>query len=145
MCFAVYIQACRALMIIALILGLLSVILGTMGLKCTKLGSTSEETKGKISLTAGVIFILSGQCDDTHTLSESYKWHFAAFMFTSACSLCQVCVLWWQFRGTPLKSFKNLMILFTEAQSESKWKIFMIIWKMYFILKLYSLFWALRT
>ncbi|XP_051717869.1 claudin 15-like b isoform X2 [Ctenopharyngodon idella] len=59
---SVYIQACRALMIIALILGLLSVILGTMGLKCTKLGSTSEETKGKISLTAGVIFILSGLC-----------------------------------------------------------------------------------
>uniref|UniRef100_A0A8C1RCP6 Claudin n=1 Tax=Cyprinus carpio TaxID=7962 RepID=A0A8C1RCP6_CYPCA len=57
-----YIQACRALMIIALILGLLAVILAAMGLKCTKLGSTSEESKGKISLTAGVLFILSGVC-----------------------------------------------------------------------------------
>ncbi|XP_067221050.1 claudin 15-like b isoform X2 [Chanodichthys erythropterus] len=57
-----YIQACRALMIIALVLGLLSVILGAMGLKCTKLGSTSEESKGKISLTSGVMFILSGLC-----------------------------------------------------------------------------------
>ncbi|XP_017214719.2 claudin 15-like b isoform X2 [Danio rerio] len=57
-----YIQACRALMIIALILGLLSVVLASMGLKCTKLGSTSEEAKGKISLTAGIIFILSGLC-----------------------------------------------------------------------------------
>ncbi|XP_026082807.1 claudin-15-like isoform X2 [Carassius auratus] len=57
-----YIQACRALMIIALILGLLAVILAVMGLKCTKLGSTSEETKGKISLTAGIMFILSGVC-----------------------------------------------------------------------------------
>ncbi|XP_067307488.1 claudin 15-like b [Pseudorasbora parva] len=57
-----YIQACRALMIIALVLGLLSVILATMGLKCTKLGSASEESKGKISLTAGVMFILSGLC-----------------------------------------------------------------------------------
>ncbi|XP_052432321.1 claudin-15-like isoform X1 [Carassius gibelio] len=57
-----YIQACRALMIIALILGLLGVILAAMGLKCTKLGSTSEETKGKISLTAGIMFILSGVC-----------------------------------------------------------------------------------
>ncbi|XP_052471747.1 claudin 15-like b isoform X1 [Carassius gibelio] len=57
-----YIQACRALMIIALILGLLAVILAAMGLKCTKLGSTSEETKGKISLTAGIMFILSGVC-----------------------------------------------------------------------------------
>ncbi|XP_056098948.1 claudin 15-like b isoform X1 [Rhinichthys klamathensis goyatoka] len=57
-----YIQACRALMIIALVLGLLSVVLATMGLKCTKLGSTSEESKGKISLTAGVMFMLSGLC-----------------------------------------------------------------------------------
>ncbi|KAG1932713.1 claudin 15-like b isoform X1 [Pimephales promelas] len=57
-----YIQACRALMIIALVLGLLSVVLATMGLKCTKLGSTSEESKGKISLTSGVMFILSGLC-----------------------------------------------------------------------------------
>ncbi|XP_056330432.1 claudin 15-like b isoform X1 [Danio aesculapii] len=57
-----YIQACRALMIIALILGLLSVVLASMGLKCTKLGSTSEEAKGKISLTAGIMFILSGLC-----------------------------------------------------------------------------------
>ncbi|XP_048015645.1 claudin 15-like b isoform X2 [Megalobrama amblycephala] len=57
-----YIQACRALMIIALVLGLLSVILGVLGLKCIKLGSTSEESKGKISLTSGVMFILSGLC-----------------------------------------------------------------------------------
>ncbi|XP_043114275.1 claudin 15-like b isoform X2 [Puntigrus tetrazona] len=57
-----YIQACRALMIIALILGLLAVVLASMGLKCTKLGSASEETKGKISLTAGIKFILSGLC-----------------------------------------------------------------------------------
>lgn len=49
-------------MIIALILGLLAVILATMGLKCTKLGSTSEESKGKISLTAGIMFLLSGVC-----------------------------------------------------------------------------------
>ncbi|XP_056613635.1 claudin 15-like b isoform X2 [Triplophysa dalaica] len=57
-----YIQACRAMMIIALILGLLSIILALLGLKCTKLGSTSESTKGKMALTAGVLFILSGLC-----------------------------------------------------------------------------------
>ncbi|XP_050985054.1 claudin 15-like b isoform X2 [Labeo rohita] len=57
-----HIQACRALMIIALILGLLGVILAVMGLKCTKLGSTSEESKGKISLIAGIFYILSGLC-----------------------------------------------------------------------------------
>ncbi|TRY83661.1 hypothetical protein DNTS_027959 [Danionella cerebrum] len=57
-----YIQACRALMIIALVLGLISVILASMGLKCVKLGSSSEETKGKISLTAGILFLFSGLC-----------------------------------------------------------------------------------
>ncbi|XP_073673950.1 claudin-10-like [Garra rufa] len=57
-----HVQACRALMIIGLVLGLLGVILAIMGLKCTKLGSTSEESKGKVSLTAGVFFILSGLC-----------------------------------------------------------------------------------
>ncbi|XP_055053507.1 claudin 15-like b isoform X2 [Misgurnus anguillicaudatus] len=57
-----YIQACRALMIIALVLGLLSIVLSLLGLKCTKLGSTSEYTKGKLALCAGVMFILSGVC-----------------------------------------------------------------------------------
>ncbi|XP_020307885.1 claudin-19 isoform X4 [Oncorhynchus kisutch] len=55
-----YIQACRALMIIALLLGLASVIVSVLGLKCTKIGSTSEQAKGKIALTGGSLFILSG-------------------------------------------------------------------------------------
>ncbi|XP_051522334.1 claudin-15-like [Myxocyprinus asiaticus] len=58
----VHIQTCRALMIIALILGLLSVILSILGLKCTKMGSMTEQTKGKMALMAGVLFILSGLC-----------------------------------------------------------------------------------
>ncbi|XP_030634667.1 claudin 15-like b isoform X2 [Chanos chanos] len=57
-----YIQACRALMIIALLLGLFSMVLSILGLKCTKLGSTSPEAKGKLALTAGILFILSGLC-----------------------------------------------------------------------------------
>uniref|UniRef100_A0A4W5QXN0 Claudin n=1 Tax=Hucho hucho TaxID=62062 RepID=A0A4W5QXN0_9TELE len=55
-----YIQACRALMIIALLLGLASIIVSVLGLKCTKIGSTSEQAKGKITLTGGSLFILSG-------------------------------------------------------------------------------------
>ncbi|XP_063061533.1 claudin 15-like b [Engraulis encrasicolus] len=57
-----YVQACRALMIIALLLGLASIIVSVLGLKCTKLGSTSPEAKGKIALTGGTLFILSGVC-----------------------------------------------------------------------------------
>ncbi|KAK6295568.1 hypothetical protein J4Q44_G00332810 [Coregonus suidteri] len=55
-----YIQACRALMIIALLLGLASIIVSVLGLKCTKIGSTSEQAKGKIALTGGSLLILSG-------------------------------------------------------------------------------------
>ncbi|XP_012693385.1 claudin 15-like b isoform X1 [Clupea harengus] len=57
-----YVQGCRALMIIALLLGLASIIVSVLGLKCTKLGSTSQEAKGKIALTGGTLFILSGLC-----------------------------------------------------------------------------------
>lgn len=72
-CFVGYIQACRALMIVALVLGLLSIVLALLGLKCTKLGSTSENTKGKMALTAGSLFILSGQCDVTQTHDTSLR------------------------------------------------------------------------
>ncbi|XP_075426504.1 claudin-15-like isoform X2 [Ascaphus truei] len=57
-----YIQVCRALMIIALILGLLSVGLSLFGLKCIKVGSNDGSTKGKIALTGGLMFILAGLC-----------------------------------------------------------------------------------
>ncbi|KAG8580574.1 hypothetical protein GDO81_007348 [Engystomops pustulosus] len=57
-----YIQACRALMIISLILGLFACIISLFGLKCTKFGSSSEHTKGKIALSGGLIFILAGVC-----------------------------------------------------------------------------------
>ncbi|XP_023653937.1 claudin 15-like a [Paramormyrops kingsleyae] len=55
-----YLQACRALMIIALVLGLISVFISMMGLKCIKIGSASDPTKSKIASTGGVMFILSG-------------------------------------------------------------------------------------
>ncbi|XP_060624155.2 claudin-15-like isoform X1 [Anolis sagrei] len=56
----IYIQVCRALMIISLILGMGGVLLSLLGLKCTQLGSTSENAKIKISITGGMMFILGG-------------------------------------------------------------------------------------
>ncbi|KAG8445435.1 hypothetical protein GDO86_010277 [Hymenochirus boettgeri] len=53
-------QICRALMIVSLVLGFISCILSLFGLKCTKFGTSNENTKGKIALTGGLIFILSG-------------------------------------------------------------------------------------
>ncbi|KAL2097936.1 hypothetical protein ACEWY4_007143 [Coilia grayii] len=58
-----YIQACRALMVIALVLGLISTVMSVMGLKCIKLGSTTEQGKAKIAVTGGILFILAGLCD----------------------------------------------------------------------------------
>ncbi|XP_072263849.1 claudin-19-like isoform X1 [Pyxicephalus adspersus] len=57
---ATYVQACRALMIISLILGLFACLISLFGLKCTKFGSSDEHTKGKIALSGGLIFIIAG-------------------------------------------------------------------------------------
>ncbi|XP_047247166.1 claudin-19-like isoform X2 [Girardinichthys multiradiatus] len=55
-----HLQACRALMIISLILGLASIVVTVLGLKCTKIGRTSEKVKEQIALSGGLLFILSG-------------------------------------------------------------------------------------
>ncbi|KAK1168709.1 claudin-19-like [Acipenser oxyrinchus oxyrinchus] len=57
-----YLQGCRALMIVSLLLGLAGVIVALLGLKCTKIGSANEQIKGKIALTGGVCLIASGLC-----------------------------------------------------------------------------------
>ncbi|XP_066445565.1 claudin-19-like [Eleutherodactylus coqui] len=57
-----HVQACRALMIISLLLGLFACIISLFGLKCTKFGSSDEHTKGKIALSGGLVFILAGLC-----------------------------------------------------------------------------------
>ncbi|CAH2246632.1 claudin-15-like isoform X2 [Pelobates cultripes] len=57
-----FVQACRALMIISIILGLIACILSLFGLKCIKVGSSDEYAKGKIALGGGLIFITAGLC-----------------------------------------------------------------------------------
>lgn len=56
----VHLQTCRALMIISLLVGLASIIVSVLGLKCTKIGRASEQVKNQIVLTGGILFILSG-------------------------------------------------------------------------------------
>lgn len=56
-----YVQACRALMIIALLLCLVSIVVSLLGLKCIKIGSASDESKAKIAVTGGIISILAGE------------------------------------------------------------------------------------
>lgn len=55
-----HVQACRALMIIALLLGLGAMIVAMLGLKCIKIGSSTDESKGKLAGTGGILAILGG-------------------------------------------------------------------------------------
>ncbi|XP_025020228.1 claudin-15-like isoform X1 [Python bivittatus] len=54
-----FIQACRALMITSLVLGMGGTLLALLGLKCTELGS-SDERKARLSIMSGMIFVLAG-------------------------------------------------------------------------------------
>lgn len=48
-------------MIISLLFGLAAMIVALLGLKCIKIGSTTEESKGKIAGTGGILSILGGE------------------------------------------------------------------------------------
>ncbi|KAF7692344.1 hypothetical protein HF521_009954 [Silurus meridionalis] len=60
-----FLQACRALMIVALLLGLTSMIVSILGLKCITIGSASDQVKAKRSVAGGILFILAGLCTMT--------------------------------------------------------------------------------
>ncbi|XP_036995099.2 claudin-15 isoform X1 [Artibeus jamaicensis] len=57
-----YIQACRALMIIAILLGILGFFLGMVGLRCANIGGVMLSRKAKLAATAGALHILAGCC-----------------------------------------------------------------------------------
>lgn len=57
-----HIQACRALMIISLLLGLGCMIVSLLGLKCIKIGSSTDQSKAKIATTGGTLSVLAGLC-----------------------------------------------------------------------------------
>uniref|UniRef100_A0A8C6QHL3 Claudin 15 n=3 Tax=Nannospalax galili TaxID=1026970 RepID=A0A8C6QHL3_NANGA len=57
-----YIQACRALMITAILLGSLGLLLGMVGLRCTNVGNVDLPRKAKIAAIAGALHILAGTC-----------------------------------------------------------------------------------
>ncbi|XP_062438579.1 claudin-19-like [Rhea pennata] len=57
-----HIQACRALMIISILLGFIAAVLSLIGLKCIHIGLSNEDRKVKFAVTGGFIFILGGLC-----------------------------------------------------------------------------------
>nr|XP_025965552.1 claudin-15-like isoform X2 [Dromaius novaehollandiae] len=58
----VHVQACRALMIISVLLGFIATVLSLLGLKCTRIGLNNEDGKVKFAVTGGFIYILGGLC-----------------------------------------------------------------------------------
>ncbi|XP_053410632.1 claudin-15 isoform X3 [Nycticebus coucang] len=57
-----YIQACRALMITAILLGFLGLFLSILGLRCTTIGNMVFSRKAKLAATAGALHMLAGVC-----------------------------------------------------------------------------------
>ena len=54
-------QAVRALMIVGVVLGVIGTIISVFSLKCLKIGSMEDSSKAKMTLTAGIMFIIAGK------------------------------------------------------------------------------------
>ncbi|KAH0626251.1 hypothetical protein JD844_001134 [Phrynosoma platyrhinos] len=57
-----YLQASRALMITALVLGFLGLLCAMLGLQCTKVAEDNPNVKAKMAVLGGCMFILAGMC-----------------------------------------------------------------------------------
>ncbi|KAF5890937.1 claudin-18-like, partial [Clarias magur] len=55
-------QAVRAMMVVGIVLGVIATVISLFSLKCFKMGSTEDSTKAKMTLTAGIMFIIAGIC-----------------------------------------------------------------------------------
>ncbi|KAI4810246.1 hypothetical protein KUCAC02_019086 [Chaenocephalus aceratus] len=55
-------QAVRALMIVGVVLGVLGAVISLFSLTCLSMTSMADTTKAKMSLTAGIMFIIGGVC-----------------------------------------------------------------------------------
>ncbi|CAJ0924696.1 unnamed protein product [Ranitomeya imitator] len=56
----VHIQATRALMVVAMLLGFIGIIISVVGMKCTKVGDNNPVTKDRIAVSGGILFLLAG-------------------------------------------------------------------------------------
>ncbi|XP_078738972.1 claudin-15-like [Lampetra fluviatilis] len=55
-----HVQACRALVITAIVLGFFGTLLAFLGMRCTNIVSSDPAVKGRIVFSAGIIYILEG-------------------------------------------------------------------------------------
>lgn len=54
-------QAVRALMIVGVVLSVLATFISVFSLTCLTMNSMADTTKAKMSLTAGIMFIIAGR------------------------------------------------------------------------------------
>lgn len=104
-----YIQASRALMITAVVLGTFGLVSGLIGMQCSKAGGDNLTLKGKIAGTGGVMFILQGKgkrikieirkVSSPSTVSEWLK--VVCLVFGPNAGLCtMIAVSWYAFNIT---------------------------------------------
>ncbi|XP_066100957.1 claudin-18 isoform X1 [Saccopteryx bilineata] len=55
-------QAVRALMIVGIVLGVIGLLVSIFALKCIRIGSMEDSAKANMTLTSGIMFIISGLC-----------------------------------------------------------------------------------
>ncbi|TNN29199.1 S-arrestin [Liparis tanakae] len=60
-------------MIISLLLGLASMIVALLGLKCIKIGSATDQSKAKVAVSGGVLSMLAGLCCMTSVSWYAYR------------------------------------------------------------------------
>lgn len=54
-------QAVRALMIVGIVLGAIGLLVSIFALKCIRIGSMEDSAKANMTLTSGIMFIISGK------------------------------------------------------------------------------------
>ncbi|XP_004419390.1 PREDICTED: claudin-18 isoform X2 [Ceratotherium simum simum] len=55
-------QAVRALMVVGIVLGAIGLLVSIFALKCIRIGSMGDSAKANMTLTSGIMFIISGIC-----------------------------------------------------------------------------------
>eukprot|EP00069_Balaena_mysticetus_P017172 bmy_10307T0 len=55
-------QAVRALMIVGIVLSVIGLLVAIFALKCIRIGNMDDSAKAKMTLTSGIMFIISGLC-----------------------------------------------------------------------------------
>ncbi|XP_015274151.1 PREDICTED: claudin-19 isoform X1 [Gekko japonicus] len=61
----VHLQTSRALMVVSILMGFVGLIVGVIGMKCTKVVDENPVTKSWIAVLGGVFFVLAGLCTMT--------------------------------------------------------------------------------